>query len=173
MKEVEVVEAVAKAIYNIQPQRYDVSKEPTEWRVLSDFWQNQYRAQSAAAIEAYHKAKAGEPRPEGTPPLAALHDREAMEAARQIKVVTEGMEGKRLPISFQDEESAIVIQTLLNNAQIVARALLQGHDREAVIESCAKVADELANHPHSTITVTARQIAKKIRALSRKEKQSG
>ncbi len=93
---------------------------------------SQFVDELRAAIEAYHKTIAGEPRPEGTPPLAALHDREAMEAARAIVETVEAtLAAKQTKDDLKIYDAVVHSAAAINAyAYTVARALLQGHDRE-------------------------------------------
>lgn len=96
--------------------------------------------------------------------------REGVEAAKRIVAAVETMKGKRLAIAFRDDETALHVGFLIENAGKVARALLQS-ERE-VIERCAKVADDyertVTAFSHDVQTAAekaARTIASRIRAL--------
>ncbi len=77
MKEVEVPSGPVPASDEvIEALRWFIDDIDGTHTVMRDF--DAAVARARAAIEAYQKAKAGDARPEGTPPLAALHDRDAV-----------------------------------------------------------------------------------------------
>lgn len=78
-----------------------------------------------------------------------MTDQKAIEAARQINAAIKSMAGKPIPISFPNDEVAMLVTSIIKNAGIVARALLAipsaaaKGEREKVLEEAAKAVDKL------------------------------
>ncbi len=100
-----------------------------EWRLDNNDWPCnplRWMPLPVAQVAAVATEEQERPSADATPPLA-LHDREAMEAAERIE--------RRDRNDFSLDATNAYVAMLFLDARTVARALLQGHDREAVIEA--------------------------------------